>query len=770
MNQQQHQGRLKSGHLFLATCLLLAGLLFPQDVKLLAGFEYDEMQTWGWNGTTVADWINSGSGSLGTLFQGDATEGEWAVGRGFSSDAVSWYLTSPLVPENNILYTQGRVFQTYGFLESWMGSDWSGYDRMRMDIKSTTDSCVVWLSLQDELTSPFLIRRYVVPGNQWVTLEFNLADAAKEIQVPLSGEGAAYWGVDTLKGRVLNLSEMANLSVNVTHFYHVQAQHVVVDNLRLLKAGAEDGGTWPLLRDTTAFQTVQELPPQSPVWTNRYTGARNTAPLTLGEPSFIDLGAGDPGYAYLTGMPYAISAVDNDRIAIGSWIYGGVRKTLNGGQDWTSVPGFFHSYQAPGSIIASSGDDLMGFYTSKCGGGGVSTAMYFRRLQFNGTDWKFTTRKLITPNSWHCPEWKVNGIRLPNGRIWMLSAHTTRYRGIWMRGWYSDDEGETWRWPNASGLTDAEAWRTYGTEHGNLTGAELWVDNSGEWEYEGKTASLGTITTSLQYSAFFPMLVRYGDEVACFWLDGNNNTIKWSHSDGKRWTPPTTLLSSMTSRPSGAVYHEATGDIYFANGQKIYRFDGMNAPVDITPALCTGGILSLSGNLLMNVWKEQSGGQYLIRYCTQELPNGTWSEAHTLATEDVSFNLTSTQSAPENFFPVAWAFTGSTTKWLKFQRIPIAGTSANKQRVNVRSAPFLEVSPNPFCGQMVFKYQVPKAGAVSFKVYDRCGRLVQSLLETKQALGVHQVKWDARHLAAGLYVARIKADGLNLSRKLIIVK
>ncbi|OGS37010.1 MAG: hypothetical protein A2293_02205 [Elusimicrobia bacterium RIFOXYB2_FULL_49_7] len=770
MNHQQHQRRNKGWRLFLATSLFLVSVLFSQDVKLLAGFEYDDMQTWtGWSGTAISEGTSAMGGSYGTLFQGDATEGDWAVGRDISSDAVSWYLTSPAVPDNPLIYLYGKIFYTFGFLENWLGADWSGYDRMRIDIKSTLDSCVVWLSLQDELTSPFIIRRYVVPMNEWVTLEFNLADASKEIQVPLSGAGTTYWGVDTLKGRLLNLSRMANLSVNVPHFYHSRAQHVIVDNLRLLKAGVDEGTSLTVLRDTTAFQTVQELPPQSPVWTNKYTGARNTEPLTLGEPSVIDRSSANISYAQFSGMPYAISAVDNDHIIMGTTIFGNALMSVNGGESWTSA-GMMHSYNAPGNMFTGAGDDLLGFYTERCGGGGVSSAMYFRRLQFNGTGWQITPYKMITPNSWHCAEWKVNGIRLPNGRIWMLSAHETRYRGIWMRGWYSDDEGETWRWPNASGLMDAEALRSYGTRHGNLTGAEWWVDNSDAWEYEGKTASLGTITTSLNFSSFFPMLVPYGDEVACFWQDANSNTIKWSHSDGTRWTAPTTLLSSMTSRPSGAVYHEATGNIYFANGQKIYQFDGTHTPVDITPALCTGHILSLSGNLLMNVWKEQSGVQYLIRYCTKELPDGVWSEAHTLATEDVSCYLTSTQSAPENFFPVAWAFTGSTTKWIKFQRIPIAGTSANKQQANVQRAPFLEVSPNPFCGQTVFQYQVPKAGAVSFKVYDRCGRLVESLLEGKQVSGAHQVKWDARHLAAGLYVARIKATGLNLSRKIIIVK
>jgi len=101
MNHQQHQRRNKGWRLFLATSLFLVSVLFSQDVKLLAGFEYDDMQTWtGWSGTAISEGTSAMGGSYGTLFQGDATEGDWAVGRDISSDAVSWYLTSPAVPDN----------------------------------------------------------------------------------------------------------------------------------------------------------------------------------------------------------------------------------------------------------------------------------------------------------------------------------------------------------------------------------------------------------------------------------------------------------------------------------------------------------------------------------------------------------------------------------------------------------------------------------------------------------------------------------------------
>ncbi|MFH0920722.1 MAG: T9SS type A sorting domain-containing protein [Fibrobacterota bacterium] len=735
--------------------ILFPLLAFSQDVKLLSSFEYDAMQTWGWSGIDITSY----NGRYGTLYQGDATDGQWAIGHDFSQDAVSWYLSGTIPPENNILTMQGVIFKTFGYFGTWMGIDWSGYDRLRIDVKSTVDSCVLWLQLQDELTSPFIVRQYRVPANQWVTLEFNLADAAQEIKVPLSSAGATDWGVDTLKGRILNLSHMANFYVNAVRFYGLHAQHVVLDNMRLLKPGVADGSALPVITDNSAWPQVAELPPQTPVW-NKYTGTRDNALLTLDTPAVSITPGINTSYGYLNGNPRALSAVDNQRLIMGLDLsVGGVIKSVDGGQTWSNPGGFFHSINAPGNFLSGADGDLFGFYTERCGGGSAASAMYFRHLKFNGTGWTMGTPYMITPNSFHCPEWKVDGLRLPDGRIWMATAHQTRYGVVYLRAWYSDDEGLTWRWPNASGLMDAESWRTHGARQGGLTGAEWWVENSAQWNYEGKTSSLGTITSSVTWPDMYPLLVPYEGTVGCLWLNGS---VKWSYYNNNAWTPPATIFPSSINKPYTAVTY-GTSMVYFTMGDKIYQFDGTHALVDITPALCKGGVLSLSNDVLLNLWQETGG---VIRFCTKQLPDGNWSEATTVATAGSACRLTAPMYSPDNYFPVAWM--GSS---LKFLRIPNPhATVAVQVATTPQGLSILTNSPNPFRQFTAFKYHLPMPGAVSLKIYDRCGKLVKSLVQAQQGAGPHTVKWNANGLATGIYFAKIKANGLASSRKILIVR
>ncbi|OGS36675.1 MAG: hypothetical protein A2293_13300 [Elusimicrobia bacterium RIFOXYB2_FULL_49_7] len=757
MNHQQCQRCFTGWRLFLLTVFLLVGSLFSQDVKVLTGFEYDQMQTWGWSGVEKTSY----NGRYGTLFQGDATEGQWAIGHDFSQDAASWYFSGTIPPENNILTMQGIIFKTYGNFENWMGRDWSGYDRLRIDVKSTVDSCVLWLQLHDELSSPFIVRQYHVPANQWVTLEFNLADAAQERKVPLSGAGAAYWGVDTLRGRILNLAHMANFYVNAVHFYGQHAQHVILDNMRLLKPGVSDGSVLTIINDNSAWPQIVELPQQTPEW-NKYTGSRDNALLTLGTPVSITPGI-NTSYGYLNGNPRALSAVDNQRLIMGLDLsVGGVIKSVDGGQTWTNPGGFFHSFNAPGNFLTGADGDLLGFYTERCGGGSAASAMYFRHLKFNGTDWTMGTPSMITPNSFHCPEWKVNALRLPDGRIWMATAHQTRYGVVYLRAWYSDDEGLTWRWPNAAGRIDAESWRTHGARQGSLTGAEWWVENSQKWNYEGKLSSLGSITSSVTWSETYPLLVPYEGTVGCLWLNGS---VEWSYfdKDNNTWTTPTNIIPVSSTLLSTAVTY-GTNTVYFTTGDKIYRFNGTQAPTDVTPAQCKGGVLSLSNDVLLNLWQETGG---IIRFCTKQLPDGNWSDATTIATEGGTCRLTAPMYSPDNFFPVAW-MGGS----LKFLRIPNPH-AATAVRMTKRLSPLsslLTNSPNPFRQSTVFAYRLPTQGPVSLKIYDHSGKLVKSLVQARQEPGQHNVKWNATGLATGVYFAKIKADELSSSRKILIVR
>ena len=83
--------------------------------------------------------------------------------------------------------------------------------------------------------------------------------------------------------------------------------------------------------------------------------------------------------------------------------------------------------------------------------------------------------------------------------------------------------------------------------------------------------------------------------------------------------------------------------------------------------------------------------------------------------------------------------------------------------------------PNPFNPETVIRYQLSEAGEVELTVFDRMGREVAVLVQTRQSAGEHLVKWDGRSadgqaVPSGIYLYRLRAGNLVSSRKMLLVR
>ncbi|MCX7876853.1 MAG: T9SS type A sorting domain-containing protein [Melioribacteraceae bacterium] len=78
--------------------------------------------------------------------------------------------------------------------------------------------------------------------------------------------------------------------------------------------------------------------------------------------------------------------------------------------------------------------------------------------------------------------------------------------------------------------------------------------------------------------------------------------------------------------------------------------------------------------------------------------------------------------------------------------------------------------PNPFNPTTNINYSLPKAGYVSLKVYDMLGQVVATLFEGYQNAGSFKVDFDASKLSSGVYVYKLQADNVNISKKLVLMK
>jgi len=78
--------------------------------------------------------------------------------------------------------------------------------------------------------------------------------------------------------------------------------------------------------------------------------------------------------------------------------------------------------------------------------------------------------------------------------------------------------------------------------------------------------------------------------------------------------------------------------------------------------------------------------------------------------------------------------------------------------------------PNPFNPSTTIKYEIPKESNVTIKIFDVLGRDVETLLNTYQKVGQHEVNWNAKNYSSGIYFYQIKAGNFIATKKMLLIK
>jgi phosphatidylserine/phosphatidylglycerophosphate/cardiolipin synthase-like enzyme len=81
---------------------------------------------------------------------------------------------------------------------------------------------------------------------------------------------------------------------------------------------------------------------------------------------------------------------------------------------------------------------------------------------------------------------------------------------------------------------------------------------------------------------------------------------------------------------------------------------------------------------------------------------------------------------------------------------------------------FLQNYPNPFCQTTTISYKLLSPGSVSLSIFDIQGREIETLVNSWQENGSHEVEWNASRYPGGVYYYRLTADGFNLTQKMIL--
>ncbi len=78
--------------------------------------------------------------------------------------------------------------------------------------------------------------------------------------------------------------------------------------------------------------------------------------------------------------------------------------------------------------------------------------------------------------------------------------------------------------------------------------------------------------------------------------------------------------------------------------------------------------------------------------------------------------------------------------------------------------------PNPFNPVTTIKYQLPKNGSVTLKIYDILGKEVATLVNEQKNQGRYSVNFDASRLASGVYIYRLQVNDYVNSKKMLLLK
>jgi hypothetical protein len=78
--------------------------------------------------------------------------------------------------------------------------------------------------------------------------------------------------------------------------------------------------------------------------------------------------------------------------------------------------------------------------------------------------------------------------------------------------------------------------------------------------------------------------------------------------------------------------------------------------------------------------------------------------------------------------------------------------------------------PNPFNPTTTIKYQIPKSGNVTLKVYDILGNEVTKLVDEYMETGRYEIGFDASILASGVYIYRLTVNDFVNVKKMVLLR
>jgi len=95
---------------------------------------------------------------------------------------------------------------------------------------------------------------------------------------------------------------------------------------------------------------------------------------------------------------------------------------------------------------------------------------------------------------------------------------------------------------------------------------------------------------------------------------------------------------------------------------------------------------------------------------------------------------------------------------------------ADPQGVPVEEFRLYPNFPNPFNPSTIISYRLAASSKIHLNVYNVLGQKVKELVNGRQGKGLHHIRFNAAHLAAGVYYYRLQSGNRIRSRKMLLLR
>ena len=108
--------------------------------------------------------------------------------------------------------------------------------------------------------------------------------------------------------------------------------------------------------------------------------------------------------------------------------------------------------------------------------------------------------------------------------------------------------------------------------------------------------------------------------------------------------------------------------------------------------------------------------------------------------------------------------------YMIFVHVPPPTLLDNEESDQMGTFRLMQNYPNPFNPSTTIEFDLPKTGDVTLKIFNILGEEVATLAYDRLSAGSYSYDWDASHLASGVYLYRLEAEGFVQTKKMILMK